>query len=500
MEEKEICPAVCGCRTQEQYACMHRAFMHRAFMHRACMLLVLLVLAFSVPGRAFAQGASSDVEKLQGEWKGSRVGWSIIFSLDKGKFRYFFMAPHNNQTGTHSLCGGPCTVSEGQISMTLTETYDAVAGAWVPIKDPNTMKFQYRFKDKDTMEMLSKGDRYGWIVFRRGSYVKDALARAEREAAAQNWLTSTASIEEVLVAASILENVNKDEIVELIARCTLIGESSEEELHQQLQQLVGNIRTDMAQSLTKEKIIELRESVRERSGSFHKEIQQKVSSLKKSIQAYTAADSLVRVGSFFIQKTEVTQGFYAAVTGENPSRYTGDERLPLECVSWYDAVKFCNFLSMLQGLTPCYSVNGSTNTSEWDTDGKDNRTYDVQWNQNANGWRLPTEAEWLLAADDGHQYAGSDSIDSVAWYRGNSDGQPQKVGTRAANGRGIYDMTGNVGEWCWDKNGFYGIGCGGSWDSGESECAVSCRYGVFSLNLRDESMGFRMVRNAGKAE
>jgi formylglycine-generating enzyme required for sulfatase activity len=151
----------------------------------------------------------------------------------------------------------------------------------------------------------------------------------------------------------------------------------------------------------------------------------------------------VTITGFYMGKYEVTQKEWTAVMGSNPSRFKGDN-LPVERVSWFDAVEYCNRLSERERLTPAYTISGLEN----------NRT--VRWNRNANGYRLPTEAEWEYAARGGNGspgnyiYAGSNTVDEVAWYSGNSGESTQDVGTRKPNGLGLYDMSGNVKEWCWD--------------------------------------------------
>ena len=152
----------------------------------------------------------------------------------------------------------------------------------------------------------------------------------------------------------------------------------------------------------------------------------------------------VMLSAFSIGKYEVTQALYESVMGNNPSEFRGGD-LPVESVTWYDAIEFCNKLSEREGLQPAYKVNGKN----------------VEWNRNADGYRLPTEAEWEYAAKGGngspgnYRYAGSNDADSVAWHEDNCRKHTLPVGKKAPNDLGIYDMSGNVSEWCWDWDGEY---------------------------------------------
>jgi formylglycine-generating enzyme required for sulfatase activity len=200
-------------------------------------------------------------------------------------------------------------------------------------------------------------------------------------------------------------------------------------------------------------------------------------------------------------QTQVTQELWEAVMGENPSYFKGAQR-PVENVSWLDCVRFCNKLSELEGLVPAYKIDLSNDRI-------------VRLKMKANGYRLPTEAEWEYAAKSGTElmYSGGNSLDDVAWCWGNSERQTHPVAQKQANAWGIYDMTGNVMEWCsdsWSAEAYSGrISCedpieynvhaskrvlrGGNFGRGPDRCRVACRHWC-DFERRKSSFGFRLLR------
>lgn len=191
-------------------------------------------------------------------------------------------------------------------------------------------------------------------------------------------------------------------------------------------------------------------------------------------------------------KTEVTQSLYESVMDENPSYFKGLQN-PVENVSWYDAIYFCNKLSVVKGLEPVYSVNGNSDFSKWNYTPHQEEKIEGEIKQNTfvNGYRLPTRKEWQYAAKGGqdYKYAGSEECFDVAWYQEN---RTHPVALKKANGYGLYDMSGNVREWIWDGDDLKHP-YGGSYHDSNIECRIDSI--VYEAAYRQFNyVGFRIVR------
>ncbi len=159
----------------------------------------------------------------------------------------------------------------------------------------------------------------------------------------------------------------------------------------------------------------------------------------------------VQLSSYYICRHEVTQAEWISVMNSNPSIISIGPNLPVLRVNWFDCVLYCNKLSINHDLDPCYSINGITNPDNWPTDWRSGN-YLIFYSRIKNGYRLLTEAEWEFAALGGnyshnYTYSGSENVDEIAWYQ---IGNPAIVETKLPNELGIYDMSGNMWEWCWD--------------------------------------------------
>ena len=165
----------------------------------------------------------------------------------------------------------------------------------------------------------------------------------------------------------------------------------------------------------------------------------------------------VKLDDFYLANIQVTQSLYKQIMQRNPSKMRGENK-PIESITWHDAIIFCNALSLAEKKTPCYRAGSIIDLGSITLDNFAWSNFSCDWK--ANGYRLPTEAEWEYAArggrkSKGYKYSGSDDLNEVGWYWGNYDITPHDVATRKPNELGIYDMSGNVYEWCQDWFGDY---------------------------------------------
>lgn len=214
---------------------------------------------------------------------------------------------------------------------------------------------------------------------------------------------------------------------------------------------------------------------------------------------------LVTVSTFEMAETVVTQSQYEEIMGTNPSRFTGPNN-PVERVSWFEAVEFCNKLSARDGLPPAYLVEG----------------FKVTWDPQSPGWRLPTEAEYEFAARGGaeprgYDFPGSNAAEAVAWGFSNSQKRTHVVKELPANELGLYGLAGNVWQWCWDWYTFDRSGLpatdprgpavgsarvsrGGAWNEDHPDAFRPYYRADDGPETKGDNLGFRVAKNAPKTE
>lgn len=205
----------------------------------------------------------------------------------------------------------------------------------------------------------------------------------------------------------------------------------------------------------------------------------------------------VTLNSFYISPITITQEQWIKIMGTKLSSWN-EPHSPATLVNWFQAVEYCNARSIKEELTPCYKGSGKEIICDWV----------------ANGYRLPTEAEWEFAArggifSHGYTYSGGNAIDAVAWYTVNAANASHPVGTKAPNELGLYDMSGNIREFVWDisanyptgdqtdptgpATGVFRVRRGGGWWDTASACEVSARSGN-TPTTSHQSIGFRVAR------
>lgn len=218
----------------------------------------------------------------------------------------------------------------------------------------------------------------------------------------------------------------------------------------------------------------------------------------------TGASWTVRVEPFQLAATVVTRGLWSLVHGGtvNPDL----AGLPQTGVSWRDAIQFCNAPSTRDGLTPVYTISQRDvpAPTRWRPHSEPEADdWVVDWDHEADGYRLPTDAEWQLACRAGTTGPRYAELDDIGWYADNSGGSVHPVGLKRPNGWGLYDMLGGVWEWCWDLYdpevyGSYRIIRGGGWSDPQWSCRAGVRRKTNPASSFDD-LGFRIARGAARS-
>jgi formylglycine-generating enzyme required for sulfatase activity len=198
----------------------------------------------------------------------------------------------------------------------------------------------------------------------------------------------------------------------------------------------------------------------------------------------------VEVAPFLLASVQTTRRAVGEAAG---LEFDGDDLLPATMTSWFDAVRWCNAISEREGRQPVYRI-GADSGESGETDGER-----VTWDRTADGYRLPTEAEWEYACRAGTTGPRYGELDEIAWHRGNSGERLHRGGERLPNAWGLYDMLGNAWEWCWDVYDAevyrdYRVIKGGGWFDEHWSCRAGVRRRTMP-SLKIDDLGFRLARN-----